>query len=68
VERSDEELMLQLGHGDDLALNELIDRWQKPLVQYIYRYVGSRATALDLAQETFVRIFQRRHRAHEPTS
>jgi hypothetical protein len=49
VERSDEELMLRFGQGDDLAFNELVERWQQPLVRYIYRYVGSRATALDLA-------------------
>jgi RNA polymerase sigma-70 factor (ECF subfamily) len=65
VEGSDEELMLRLRQGDDIALNEIMDRWQQPLVQYIYRYVGSRATALDLAQETFVRIFQQRHRFKE---
>ena len=57
--------MLRLGQGDDLALNELMERWQQPLVRYIYRYVGSRATALDLAQETFVRIFRQRHRFKE---
>jgi RNA polymerase sigma-70 factor (ECF subfamily) len=65
VEKSDEELMLRFGQGDDLAFNELVERWQQPLVRYIYRYVGSRATALDLAQETFVRIFQQRHRFKE---
>jgi len=57
--------MLRFGQGDDLAFNELMVRWQQPLVRYIYRYVGSRATALDLAQETFVRIFQQRHRFKE---
>jgi RNA polymerase sigma-70 factor, ECF subfamily len=42
-----------------------VSRWQQPLARYIYRYVGSRAAALDLAQETFVRIFQQKRRFKE---
>lgn len=64
-ERSDEELMIQLRQGEDLALNELIRRWQVPLTRYIYRYVGNQTEALDVAQETFVRVFQQRHRFKE---
>ena len=60
--RGDTELMLRLQGGDDLALNELMSRWQQPLVSFIYRYVGSQAEAVDLAQETFVRVFESRHR------
>ena len=58
----DVQLMLQLADGDDLALNALMRRWQKPLVAFIYRYVGNESDALDLAQETFVRVFESRHR------
>jgi RNA polymerase sigma-70 factor (ECF subfamily) len=64
-ERSDEELMIQLRQGEDLALNELMRRWQQPLTRYIYRYVGNQTETLDLAQETFVRVFQQRHRFKE---
>lgn len=58
----DAELMLQLKAGNDLALNELMTRWQQPLVSFIYRYVGNQSDALDLAQETFVRVFESRDR------
>lgn len=61
------ELMLRLRNGDDLALNELMCRWQRPLVSFLYRYVGSESEALDLAQETFVRVFQKRS-AYTPKS
>jgi RNA polymerase sigma-70 factor, ECF subfamily len=64
-ERSDEELMIQLQQGEDLALNELMRRWQQPLARYIYRYVGNQTGALDVAQEAFVRVFQQRHRFKE---
>ena len=58
----DAELMLRLKDGEDLMLNELMTRCQRPLVAFIYRYVGHQADALDLAQETFVRVYQARAR------
>src|SRR5438874_1002122 len=63
----DAEIMLRLQAGEDIALNELMHRWQEPLVSFIYRYVGNEADALDLAQETFVRVFQHR-RSYQPTA
>ncbi len=61
-QNADQADMLRLKAGDDLALNALMTRWQLPLVSFIQRYVGNEAEALDLAQETFVRIFESRHR------
>jgi RNA polymerase sigma-70 factor (ECF subfamily) len=64
---ADIQTMLRLKGGDDLALNELMGRWQNPLVRFILRYTGNEQDALDLAQETFVRVFE--HRAsYEPRS
>lgn len=56
------ELMLRLKNGEDWILNELMTRWQQPLVTFIYRYIGHETDALDLAQETFVRVYKTRHR------
>jgi RNA polymerase sigma-70 factor (ECF subfamily) len=58
----DVELMLRLKNGEDHILNELMTRWQQPLVAFIFRYIGHQADALDLAQETFVRVYQSRSR------
>ena len=58
----DAELMLRLKNGEDRILNELMARWQQPLVAFIYRYIGRETEALDLAQETFVRVYETRHR------
>jgi len=58
----DAALMLRLKNGEDHILNELMTRWQQPLVAFIYRYIGHQADALDLAQETFVRVYQSRSR------
>jgi RNA polymerase sigma-70 factor (ECF subfamily) len=37
-------------------------RWQQPLVEFIYRYIGHEMDALDVAQETFLRLYEMRRR------
>jgi RNA polymerase sigma-70 factor (ECF subfamily) len=64
---TDIQTMLRLKGGDDLALNDLMGRWQHPLVSFILRYTGNEQDALDLAQETFVRVFEHRS-SYEPRS
>ena len=54
--------MVRLIAGDELALNELMERWQKPLLSFILRYVGNYADSIELAQETFVRVYHHRSR------
>lgn len=61
AEASDESLMSALASGDMDAFDALMLRWQTPLRAFLFRHLGNEADALDLAQETFVRIF--RHRA-----
>jgi RNA polymerase sigma-70 factor (ECF subfamily) len=63
----DAEIMLRLKGGEDLALNDLMSRWQNPLVSFILRYTGNQEDALDLAQETFVRLYESRHR-YQPSA
>ncbi|MEK0448364.1 MAG: hypothetical protein RL088_632 [Verrucomicrobiota bacterium] len=59
---ADSMAMTRLRDGEDLALNELMARWQQPLVNYLMRFCGNEASALDLAQETFVRVYEARGR------
>ena len=61
-EPSDEHLMAALSAGDPAALDALMLRWQRPLVAYLQRHLQNEADALDLAQETFVRLYQHRAR------
>lgn len=58
----DKATMARLREGDDLALNDLIERWKQPLVSFLYRYTSNWSVAVDLAQETFVRVYQSRSR------
>ncbi|HEY5891634.1 MAG TPA: sigma-70 family RNA polymerase sigma factor [Chthoniobacterales bacterium] len=59
---ADVSAMCRLRGGDDLALNEIMGRWQRRVVAFLLRYTGNEATAVDLAQETFVRVYQNRER------
>lgn len=62
MEASDPELMARLAGGDDLALNVLMDRWGERVAAFLHKMTGQRAAAADLAQETFVRLYQARDR------
>lgn len=53
---------MRLRNGDDIALNELMDRWRKPVLAYLYRMTTDYATAADLAQEVFVRLYRSRRK------
>lgn len=59
---SDVALMLRLADGEDLALNELISRWRERVASFLLRMVHDHATAMDLTQETFVRLYTSRKR------
>lgn len=54
-------LMQRLAGGEDLALNELMSRWRERVASFLLRMVGDHATAMDLTQETFVRLYTSRH-------
>ena len=62
MDPSDSELMQLLVNGDDLALNRLMDRWGSRVTGFLQRMLGNQATAVDLAQETFVKLYQARDR------
>lgn len=62
MEIPDSELMASLAGGDDLALNRLMERWASRVAAFLYRITGQRDAAADLAQETFVKLYQARDR------
>ncbi len=44
--------------GDQAAFNLLVWRWEKPLFNFTYKYVGDAHLAQDLVQETFIRVLR----------
>jgi RNA polymerase sigma-70 factor (ECF subfamily) len=61
----DLELMLAVRRGDAASFEELLQRYRRPLVGYFSRMLRDPAMAEDLAQETFLRVYQARER-YEP--
>lgn len=57
ADRSD---MEALQAGEELALNRLMERHRQKLFRYLIRLLQVEEEALDLAQETFVRVYKYR--------
>ncbi|MGD8329230.1 MAG: sigma-70 family RNA polymerase sigma factor [Acidobacteriota bacterium] len=44
--------------GDQTAFNLLVWRWEKPLFNFTYKYIGDAQLAQDMVQETFIRVLR----------
>ncbi len=58
--RSDVQLMLGVKAGDDASFELLLEKYRTPLVHFLFRMVRDAATAEDLAQEVFLRVYRAR--------
>ena len=58
--RSDVQLMLDVKAGDAASFELLLHKYRTPLVNFLYRMVRDAATAEDLAQEVFLRVYRAR--------
>ena len=54
---SDHELIEATKGGDEAAFGEIMNRYRNPLTNYLYRFLNDYEEAVDLAQETFVRVY-----------
>jgi RNA polymerase sigma-70 factor, ECF subfamily len=57
---SDADIMLRVREGDDVGFNFLIEKYRKPIVNFMYRMVHNQAVAEELAQEVFLRVYRSR--------
>lgn len=57
MEITDLQLIEQLQAGHDAAFDELLSRYKRPVLNFCYRMIGDEAE--DVAQEVFVRVYQR---------
>ncbi|MBK1876391.1 RNA polymerase sigma factor [Pelagicoccus mobilis] len=56
----DHELMRALIREDSGALERIIEKWERPLFSFAFRYTQNEFVTRDIVQETFVRIFTKR--------
>ena len=57
-ERTDEQLLDSYRHGDRAAFAQLVGRYQRELYHFLVRFLGNRAAAEDVFQETFLQVHQ----------
>lgn len=54
----DVHLMLKFKAGDNSSFEALLDKYHRPIINFLYRFVSDRIEAEDLAQEVFLRVYR----------
>ena len=55
----DIEVILKIKEGGDkFVFNSILDKYEKPLINYLYKFLGSQQDAEDVEQETFLKVYQ----------
>lgn len=57
VKLSDGELVENAILGREDSFEELVRRYQRPIVNYVYRMLGNYDSALDVTQEIFIKVY-----------
>lgn len=56
--RTDEQLLEAYRFGEKATFGQLVDRYQRELFHFLVRFLGDRAAAEDIFQETFLQVHQ----------
>jgi RNA polymerase sigma-70 factor (ECF subfamily) len=54
---SDSELVTDAAAGSHDGFEELVRRYQRPIINYIFRILGDQDAALDVSQEVFIKVY-----------
>jgi RNA polymerase sigma-70 factor (ECF subfamily) len=57
---TDADVMLRVKAGDQSAFDYLVQKYRRPMVNFMYRMAHNAAAAEDLAQEVFLRVYRSR--------
>ncbi|HEX2974212.1 MAG TPA: RNA polymerase sigma factor [Tepidisphaeraceae bacterium] len=55
---TDEQLLDSYRHGSKAGFSQLVERYQRELFHFLVRFLGDRAAAEDVFQETFLQVHQ----------
>lgn len=61
---SDNDLIIAVRGGDEDAFAEIVSRYRNQITNFLYRFLNDYEEAVDLAQETFVRVYFALDRYH----
>src|SRR5262245_17185189 len=54
---NDHELLAGIRDGDEGAFQEIVRRYRNPITNFVYRMLDDHERAVELAQETFIRVY-----------
>jgi RNA polymerase sigma-70 factor (ECF subfamily) len=54
---NDHELLVAIRDGDEAAFQEIVRRYRNPITNFIYRMLDDYDRSVELAQETFIRVY-----------
>ncbi len=57
-ELSDAELIVKSISGREESFEELVSRYQRPIVSYVYRMLNDYDSSLDVTQEVFIKVYK----------
>jgi RNA polymerase sigma-70 factor, ECF subfamily len=60
AEATDADVMLRVKAGDESAFSYLVQKYRRPMIGFMYRLCHNPATAEELAQEVFLRVYRSR--------
>src|SRR5262249_15523443 len=63
----DAELMLRVKEGDSASFDLLLEKYQLPVIHFLYRMVQNQSISEELGQEVFLRVYRSRA-TYEPTA
>lgn len=58
IAESQAEFVLSLQEGDERAFEQLVTQYERPIVRFLYRYLGNSEEAKELCQEVFIKVFR----------
>jgi RNA polymerase sigma-70 factor (ECF subfamily) len=59
---NDEKLVEDYLTGNEIAFEKLLDRYLKPIYNFLFRIIGDQAVAEDLSQDTFLKVWKNLHK------
>ncbi len=54
----DIKIMLEFKNGDKSAFDKIMDKYEKPIINFAYRFTWDKNSSEDLAQEVFLRVYK----------
>lgn len=65
---TDTQLISHILNGDRSRFNALVWRWEKPMYNFILRYLGNKELSREVTQKVFIRVYKNLSQLRDPSS